>query len=73
MFPEILKKQRKILDLSQEQVATLVGIERSYYTKIENGLRPSVKVAQSIGKVLDIEWTIFFNGICAENAQSKTA
>lgn len=73
MFPEILKKQRKLLELSQEQVANLVGIERSYYTKIENGLRPSVKVAQAIGKVLKIEWTIFFSENCAKNAQSKTA
>ncbi len=69
MFPEVLKKQRKILDLSHEQVAVLIGIERSYYTKIENGLRPSVKVAQAIGKVLGIDWTIFFSEICAKNAQ----
>ncbi|GAB0167497.1 helix-turn-helix transcriptional regulator [Lysinibacillus sp. CTST325] len=73
MFPEILKKQRKLLELSQEQVAILVGIERSYYTKIENGLRPSVKVAQAISRELGIEWTIFFNENCAKNAQQKTA
>ncbi|WP_313469890.1 helix-turn-helix transcriptional regulator [Lysinibacillus sp.] len=73
MFPEILKKQRKALKLSHEQVSNMVGIERSYYTKIENGLRPSVKVAQSIGKALGIDWTIFFIEICAKNAQIKTA
>ncbi|MFJ8516140.1 helix-turn-helix domain-containing protein [Lysinibacillus xylanilyticus] len=73
MFPDILKKQRKLLNLSHEQVSTRVGIERSYYTKIENGLRPSVKVAQAIGRVLSIDWTIFFNENCAKNAQRKTA
>lgn len=60
MFTDILKERRKILNFSQQIVADEVGIERSYYTKIENGLIPSVKVAQSIGVVLDIEWTNFF-------------
>lgn len=73
MFPEILKEQRKALKLSHEQVSNIVGIERSYYTKIENGLKPSVKVAQAIGKALSIDWTIFFIEICAKNAHSKTA
>lgn len=73
MFPEILKEQRKALKLSHEQVSNMVGIERSYYTKIENGLRPSVKVAQAIGKVLGIDWTIFFVESGAKNAQIKTA
>lgn len=59
MFQDILKERRKTLGLSQEQVSILVGVERSYYTKIENGLRPSVKVAQAIGRVLNVEWTIF--------------
>ncbi|MGE7940665.1 helix-turn-helix domain-containing protein [Lysinibacillus xylanilyticus] len=73
MFPDILKKHRKSLSLSQEQVSKMAGIERSYYTKIENGLRPSVKVAQAIGRVLGIDWTIFFNENCAKNAQIKSA
>lgn len=73
MFPEILKEQRKALKLSHEQVSNMVGIERSYYTKIENGLKPSVKVAQAIAKVLGIDWTIFFIEFCAKNAQEKTA
>lgn len=73
MFPEILKEQRKDLKLSHEQVSNMIGIERSYYTKIENGLRPSVKVAQAIGKVLGIDWTIFFVENSAKNAQIKTA
>ncbi len=73
MFPEILKEQRKALKLSHEQVSNMVGIERSYYTKIENGLKPSVKVAQSISRVLGIDWTIFFTNNCAKNAQIRTA
>lgn len=72
MFSEILKERRKLLKYSQQEVADKVGIERSYYTKIENGLSPSVKVAQRIGEVLGVDWTIFFTNFSAKNAQ-KTA
>jgi len=71
MFHEIIKGQRKDLNLSHEQVSYMVGIDRSYYTKIENGLKPSVKVAQAIGNVLGIDWTIFFAEKSAENAHIK--
>lgn len=73
MFTEVLKERRDLLGYSQQEVANKAGIERSYYTKIENGLRPSVKVAQSLGKVLGLDWTIFFTNNCAKNAQFQTA
>nr|WP_188498758.1 helix-turn-helix transcriptional regulator [Pullulanibacillus pueri] len=52
--------QRNNKEYTQAQVARLSGIERSYYTKIENGTMPSVKVAQRIAKVLNFDWTLFF-------------
>jgi len=56
-----LKEYRTAKDLTQYDVAQRAGIERSYYTMIESGNRtPSVHVAQSIGKVLGFDWTIFF-------------
>lgn len=73
MWHKIVQERRKSLQMSHEQVANLSGIERSYYTKIENGLRPSVKVAQSLSCVLEIEWTIFFDENCAKNAQKVFA
>ena len=74
MFADVVKQRRNELGKSQMQVAKEAGIERSYYTKIENGLKPSVKVAQSLALVLGgFEWTIFFEKICAKNAQKKTA
>lgn len=72
MFSEILKERRRLLKYSQQEVADKVGIERSYYTKIENGLSPSVKVAQRIGEVLGVDWTIFFTNYGAKTTQ-KTA
>lgn len=74
MFAKIVKQRRNELGMSQMQVAKEAGIERSYYTKIENGLKPSVKVAQSITNTLGgFEWTIFFEQICAKNAQKHSA
>lgn len=69
MFDKVLKERRYLLKYSQQEVADKVGIERSYYTKIENGLRPSVRVAQKLGEVLGIDWTIFFTKFSVKNAQ----
>ncbi|GMQ74325.1 helix-turn-helix transcriptional regulator [Tetragenococcus halophilus] len=52
---------RKDRDLTQKQVAERSGVQRSYYTMIENDSRtPSVKVAKRIGSALGFDWTIFF-------------
>ncbi|PAE17252.1 transcriptional regulator [Virgibacillus sp. 7505] len=69
-----LKEFREQRDYTQEKVAKLSGIERSYYTMIEGGKRiPSVTVAQSIGRALGFDWTIFFtqnsNEVTRDEAQ----
>ncbi|MGF2617774.1 helix-turn-helix transcriptional regulator [Rossellomorea vietnamensis] len=57
-----LREIRTAKGLTQLDVATKAKIERSYYTMIEKGNRkPSVTVAQSIGKTLGFDWTIFFS------------
>jgi len=66
----ILVQRRKLLGYSQQDVAEKVGIDRSYYTKIENGLTPSVKVAKAIGYHLGFDWTIFFDSISAKTTQN---
>ncbi|NGQ93644.1 helix-turn-helix transcriptional regulator [Brevibacillus sp. SYP-B805] len=55
-----LVTEREKRKMTQERVAELAGIERSYYTKIENGTVPSVKVAKRIANVFGIDWTRFF-------------
>jgi len=58
-------------DLTQQQVADMAGISRSYYTGIETGLRnASVSAAKAIGKVLGFKWTKFFDDDCCETHQS---
>ena len=80
ILKQILVDARKEKDLSHEQVAELtnLGITRQYYGMIENGNRkPSVNVAQAIAKVLDLDWTIFFESDCNLkllcNSPNKTA
>ncbi|HAF97502.1 helix-turn-helix transcriptional regulator [Paenibacillus lactis] len=52
---------RETKNKSQEEVAEEAGITRQYYGMIESGQRnPSVRAAQSIGKALDFNWTLFF-------------
>ncbi|MCR6112739.1 helix-turn-helix transcriptional regulator [Bacillus sp. A301a_S52] len=64
-----LKEIRKKKGLTQEEVASLAGIHRSYYTRIELGMIPSVRAAKGIEKALGVHWTIFFDEICAKNTQ----
>lgn len=59
----LLIGKRKKLGLTQLDVVkkSESGITRQYYGMIELGSRsPSVKVAKSIGEVLGVPWTIFF-------------
>lgn len=57
-------------NMTHEQVAELVGIDRSWYTKIENGTTPSVKVAKKIGEILNFPWANFFDKNCDEKSQT---
>lgn len=48
-------------EMTHEEVASLAGIKRQYYSMIENGTRnPSVAIAKKIASVLNLNWTIFF-------------
>lgn len=51
-----LKIARKKKELSQEDVAEIVGISRSFYNQIENGERnPSFEITVRISNVLDLD------------------
>lgn len=50
-----LKRKRISLNLTQQEVADLIGITRSYYTEIENGKRGcKIQIWLKIAKVFDI-------------------
>ncbi|WP_144559927.1 helix-turn-helix domain-containing protein [Shouchella miscanthi] len=69
MINQILVKKRTESNLTQAKVAEIIGIDRSYYTKIELGLVPSVKVAKKLANLFNLKWTIFFENNCVKNAQ----
>lgn len=55
-----LIRMRNERNYTQEQVAEKIGIERSTYTKLENGSIPSVKVARKAAIFFDVDWTDFY-------------
>lgn len=51
-----IKKARKKIGLTQEEVAEKAGIHVSYYSRIERGVvNPSVDVLESIAKNLKVK------------------
>lgn len=77
MSRQWLIELRESINKSQEEIAEKSGITRQYYGMIESGQRnPSVKAAKQIGKVLNINWTLFFdhqgNKKLHEEKKSKT-
>ena len=49
-------------DISQEEIASIVGISQQMYSSIERGERnPSVEVAKRIGEALHFPWTMFYD------------
>lgn len=66
-----LKVLRRNFNMTQLEVAKASGISRSYYTKLELGIKtPQVDVAKRIANVLGFEWTIFFDDVCSFKEQS---
>lgn len=68
-----LKDFRNKRKLTQEEVAKLSDISRSFYTHIEKGTKtPSVDVAKKIAKTLEFEWTLFFVSECSLKEHNRT-
>lgn len=56
-----LKELRENAGLTQEKLAAQVGVCRTMIANIERGsVRPSVKTAKKLGKILNVEWFKFF-------------
>ena len=57
-----LKAERAKAGMTQEQLARECGVVRQAICNIECGLAlPSIKTAKAIGKVLDLDWTSFYD------------
>ncbi|HLR11651.1 MAG TPA: helix-turn-helix transcriptional regulator [Sporosarcina sp.] len=56
-----LKERRQKANFTQDEIASLTGISRSYYTHIEQGTKtPSVPVAKKLADALSFKWVLFF-------------
>ena len=67
-----LKIKRKKKRLTQQQLAELVGVDRTLISKIESGAAtPSVTTAKKIAAVLDFNWTRFFEDDSNDEQASK--
>ena len=62
LFGSKIKSLRKSLNLSQEEFAEKIGLERDTISKIENGKRfPSCKTLEKIAQVFNIKYSDLFN------------
>lgn len=73
---EWLQKLRNKKCMTHDDVAREAEIQRAYYTMIENGTRnPSVEVAKRIARILEFDWTVFFdhkgNDVTPGSSQTK--
>lgn len=59
---ERIKELRKAKDLSQEALANIAEVDRTYMTKVETGKRNvTVKILEKIITALDTDFMTFFN------------
>jgi transcriptional regulator with XRE-family HTH domain len=57
-----IKELRKAKDLSQEALANIAEVDRTYMTKVETGKRNvTVKILEKIIVALDTDFMTFFN------------
>ena len=57
-FGEVLKKRRKYLKLSQEELAIKVGKQRPYISRIENGEDVRISNLVQIAKALGLSFEL---------------
>lgn len=58
-----LCEQRKAKGYTQERLANEAGVVRQTISEIERGVNnPSIQLAQKIAKILEFNWSEFFEG-----------
>ena len=57
-----MKLKRGAKGLTQKDMADQLGVSKEYYNMIENDRKtPSVTIAKEISKILEIDWTTFYD------------
>lgn len=59
---ELLQQKREAAGFTQVQMASKLGVTSQYYNLIENGhRRPGPEKAKEVGRILGIDWTLFYD------------
>ena len=58
---EWMWKKRKEMGLKQSDVAKAIGSSQELISRAERGLSIQVATAKKIAKVLELDWTMFFD------------
>ncbi len=67
-----IRELRKEKNLSQETLANIAEVDRTYMTKIENGKKNvTVKLLEKIITVLEVDFATFFNVLKFENKDER--
>ena len=55
IFGDILRRRRSEIGISQEELAFLAGVDRTFVSRIERGIRqPSLRTLIGLGKALKV-------------------
>lgn len=58
IFGEVLRRHRSAKHLSQEELASLAGVDRTFISRLERGIRqPTMTTAIAIGHALGVSAT----------------
>jgi len=69
-FGKAIRRRRRELDLSQEQLAERSGLHRNYISGIETGVRnPSLKNIERLAKALNISISDLFTNYHVESKE----
>lgn len=68
---KILIEKRKGAGMTQVELSKKLGITQSMVCNIESGTRrPSPELAQKIGAILGLDWTMFFTTDKSDNVDA---
>lgn len=57
-----LREIRKLNGITANRLAKMCGVTRQHISRIEHGaVNPSVAVAKKLGRILGVNWTVFFD------------
>jgi transcriptional regulator with XRE-family HTH domain len=66
-FGENLRRQRRLADMSQDEVAFRAGVHRTEISQLERGLRHArVDTVAKLAAALEVDPGVFFDGIVWE-------